>query len=101
MDSISEISLLTNKRKSGMKLGAPHTGYPIPDPVLGRPKIEWLVCAHSGCYQHFSSGQQLINHLNRYNRYKPYMHVEHENCVTNNGLTPEKVLEQGLTKCPS
>lgn len=78
-----------------------HTWYPLPDPIKGRPSLEWKYCAHDGCDKTFTSCTGLVNHLKHYDCYAPGYHVQHEQAVWSAQLTPEKVLKQKMTKCPS
>ena len=78
-----------------------HDGYPIPDPVKGRPHIGWLECRHDGCNLIFPSGEMLINHLKSFKKYIPNMHKHHEYIVNKMKLTPDKIINNKMTKCPS
>jgi hypothetical protein len=78
-----------------------HFGYPIPDPVKGRPKISWLECKYSKCNKTFSTDDGLIVHLKQNNKYTPFMHTQHSQVARDMGLTKDMIISKGLTKCPS
>ncbi len=78
-----------------------HQGQPLPDPELGRPKLTWKYCQYSGCKKTFSSPAKLVEHLIKSNVYTRGFHSCHEDAVKLNNLTPEKVLENNITVCPS
>jgi len=78
-----------------------HGWYPLPDPVKGRPSLHWGYCAHAGCGKTLPSRNGLIQHLQSYGVYIQGYHLQHEFAVESQQLTPEKVLEQKITKCPS
>ena len=91
-------------------LHATHEGYPIPDPVKGRPRLEWQVCAYYGCGKKFDANSNdypgydysgLKQHLKQLGKYRDYFHFHHEYVVEKHNLTPQKVLAQKITKCPS
>lgn len=96
--SMKELCIITIKSPNIKSL---HSGYPLPDPVLGRPHLGWLVCTYNECGEHFNSGELLKTHLKIYNKYTPYMHKQHENIVETLQLTPEKIMQNGMTTCPS
>lgn len=78
-----------------------HDGYPIPDINLGRPKLEWLECYHAFCHRKFNSTESLINHLTDSGVYTHGLHASHDFIVGMSGLTPEKVYQKNMTKCPA
>ncbi len=78
-----------------------HKGQPLPDPDLGRPKLNWKYCQYTGCKQCFSSTSALVNHLIQSNVYTRGFHSSHEDAIKLNNLTPEKILTNNITKCPS
>lgn len=78
-----------------------HSGQPIPDPILGRPKLDWCVCQYKGCGKTFTRASYLTAHLQQLNAYTPGFHLSHEESVKLNNLTEEKVLLCNITKCPS
>jgi hypothetical protein len=78
-----------------------HKGNPLPDPINGRPKLNWCICTHSGCRKEFSYPSDLVNHLIKNNVYTKGYHLSHEESVCYNKLTPELVLTKKITKCPS
>jgi Zinc finger, C3HC4 type (RING finger) len=77
-----------------------HEGYPLVDTERGRPHIGWCICYHENCMQQFPCSNDLRNHLKLFN-HKPFFHKHHENSVKEKGFTPEKVIKENLTKCPS
>ena len=95
MDKIYQIT------SSEPDLIARHDGYPIPDPIKGRPHIGWLTCRHARCNLVFPNSDMLINHLKGYNKYIPYMHQYHESIVYKMDLTANKIINNKITKCPS
>lgn len=94
-------NLIIKLSKKVVPLEALHDYYPLPHPEFGRPMINWLMCAHNGCHKTFKNGNSLIKHLEQFSKYTPLMHNTHDMTVRHLELTPEKVLESGLTKCPS
>ena len=78
-----------------------HLGQPIPDPIMGRPKLDWCVCQYKGCGKKFTKASQLTAHLQELNIYTPSFHLSHEESVQIHNFTPEKVLTLNITKCPS
>ena len=78
-----------------------HTGYPIPDPEKGRPQLNWCQCAFPNCGKQFTSAMALVNHLTKCNVYTEGFHYYHENAVLELAFSPEKVIAENITKCPS
>lgn len=78
-----------------------HENQPLPHPELGRPRLEYLTCLHEDCNRTFNSQDGLINHLSQCNAYTYGFHKWHEYSVYYTNLTPEKVMEKQITKCPS
>lgn len=78
-----------------------HADYPLPDPVLGRPHLNFLECKYDGCGQKFANTTDLMFHLCKNNAFVPFMHKAHEDIVAASGLSPETVRAQNITKCPS
>lgn len=78
-----------------------HKGIPEVDPVEGRPHLFWKICKHSGCGAKFKNPLGLVNHLIKCNVYTQGYHYYHERAVEILKLTPESVLKNNLTKCPS
>lgn len=78
-----------------------HDGYPLVDPVKGRPRLNWLYCAHEGCNKRFTYHGNLEHHLRKHNTYIPQYHFLHEQAVEIHKLTPESVKEKELSSCPS
>ena len=78
-----------------------HSGYPTIDEELGRPQIGWRVCYYENCFNEFITGDALREHLIKLDKYKYGFHVYHEEAVKAKQLTPEKVIEENITKCPS
>jgi hypothetical protein len=79
----------------------PHTGQPYPDPIKGRPHLQWCYCQYSKCKKEFNNPIKLVEHLTKCNAYSQGYHYYHEVAVHKTQLTPEKVIAQNLTKCPS
>ncbi len=78
-----------------------HSGQPLPDPVLGRPKLSWCRCTHKDCNKKFGTASQLTMHLTENNVYTKGYHLIHEEAIRQMGLTIEKVNQNNITKCPS
>jgi len=78
-----------------------HKGYPLPDPEKGRPEIGWRECYHENCHKYFENGWELKQHLEHLDKHTWGFHKFHENVVEEMGLTPQKVKDINLTKCPS
>lgn len=78
-----------------------HVNQPLPHPQLGRPRLEYLTCLYEDCNLTFPSADQLISHLSKHNAYTYGYHKWHEDSVLHTNLTPEKVIEKKITKCPS
>ena len=78
-----------------------HTNQPLPHPQLGRPRLEYMECFYEGCNQKFLTPDHLITHLSKHNAYTYGYHKWHEDSVFHTNLTPEKVMEKNITKCPS
>lgn len=78
-----------------------HNNYPMVDEQNGRPQLGWVKCYHYGCNFRGNSADHLRNHLSECDAYTAYFHKMHENIVTEMNLIPEKVVADGLTKCPS
>jgi hypothetical protein len=83
------------------ELESPHTGLPLPDPERGRPHLGWCICKHKGCNKPFASGVELVNHLIKCGVYTQGFHQFHELIVKNRLLTPDKIIEENMTVCPS
>lgn len=79
----------------------PHTGYPPPDPDQGRPHMGWAKCAFKGCGQQFQDAVALRQHLENHGKHTWGFHWFHERACGKLFLTPEKVMTEGWTKCPS
>jgi hypothetical protein len=78
-----------------------HANQPIPDPQDGRPHLNWKKCRHYGCGRLFNSDNALVAHLTENDNYTPSFHICHEKAVEYLGLTPEKVLQESISRCPS
>ena len=78
-----------------------HKGQPLPDPITGRPYIDWKECYHEGCHKTFSYDHQLIEHLKQMGAYTQSYHKIHEIIVWQNKLTEDKVIESNMKKCPA
>jgi hypothetical protein len=87
---------LTTKKEKNI----PHNGLPLPDPELGRPKLNWRQCYFENCGKIFSTPSALVQHLTECNAYTQGYHWAHENalyCV----IGPQYVKNHKLTKCPA
>ena len=78
-----------------------HSGYPLNHEVHGRPRIGWCVCYFNNCFQDCFTGDALREHLKKFNKYKYGFHAYHEEAIKNYNITPEKVIAENMTKCPS
>lgn len=78
-----------------------HENQPLPDPNLGRPRLEYLTCMHEDCNRVFNTPDRLIAHLQACKAYTYGFHKWHEDSVLHTHLTPEKVMQKKITKCPS
>lgn len=78
-----------------------HNKYPLPDPELGRPRLGWLKCYHQNCGKYFLSSEELEKHLVKTGNYTWGFHLYHENVVNEMNLTPEKIIKDNMTRCPS
>lgn len=78
-----------------------HKSYPLPNPKYGRPKLTFLHCYHEGCNKNFDHVNDLVQHLCKMKCYTKGFHFHHEFAVDDLNLTPEKVIENKITKCPS
>ena len=77
-----------------------HKEQPLPDPIKGRPYIDWKECYHEGCHKKFTYDHQLIEHLKQVGAYTQGYHKIHQEYIWFNNFTPEKVLLNKITKCP-
>jgi hypothetical protein len=78
----------------------PHNGLPLPDPELGRPKLNWRQCYFKNCGKNFSTPSALVQHLTECNAYTEGYHWAHEEalyCI----VGPDNVRNKKLTKCPA
>lgn len=75
--------------------------HPSVDPVKGRPYLDWKECYYEDCHLHFESANDLIKHLKKLGKYQPSYHCAHEEAVSYRNLTPEHVLGEKMTRCPS
>jgi hypothetical protein len=80
---------------------ATHTGQPLPDPETGRPYIYWRECYHEGCHKKFTYEHELIEHLKYMGAYTKSYHKIHEDYVSINKLTEDKVIAKKMNKCPA
>jgi hypothetical protein len=78
-----------------------HSGYPLPNPIYGRPKLDMLKCHHKNCNQSFIYIQNLKEHLIENGVYTHGLHAAHDFYIGNSYLTPEKVIEKNMTRCPA
>lgn len=78
-----------------------HRGYPLPDPLKGRPQLQWKECYYKNCHNTFDSANLLVNHLQNNGVYIRGFHLFHEQAINELNLTPEKIIQSKLTKCPS
>jgi hypothetical protein len=78
-----------------------HTYQQLPDPVKGRPRLDWGFCQYDGCKKSFSNCSALVTHLIECNVYTRGYHTSHEQAVNYNSLTEDKILNLNTTKCPS
>lgn len=69
-----------------------HSNQPLPHPILGRPKLDYLTCLHEDCNKTFNTPDHLITHLQQNNAYTYGFHKWHEESVLHTQLTPEKVI---------
>jgi len=77
-----------------------HKEQPLPDPIKGRPYIDWKECYHEGCHKKFTYDHQLVEHLNQVGAYTQGYHKIHQEYIWYHKFTPEKVLLKNITKCP-
>jgi len=78
-----------------------HTGIPLNDPELGRPMINWKKCYYDGCFKEFISSNDLIRHLEINKVYTKSFHFYHQLAVDTMNLTPQKIKNQNIDRCPS
>lgn len=78
-----------------------HSKYPLINPSRGRPHLEWLVCYHENCMKFCSSTSHLTHHLKEHGCFTHHFHRKHELAIEKFGLTPEKILLNNITCCPS
>lgn len=102
LDDIN-VSQLVSLSRAYISKSSPndHSGYPLPDPIKGRPHLQWCECYYEGCHTRYSSAEQLKNHLLQLGNLKAGFHQWHENAIQDLWLTPEKVMQSNMTKCPS
>lgn len=111
LDSVTVKKLADFTKSIPKKIIKSHIGYPLPDPIHGRPTFGWGKCAYDGCnygyrinknFQGFLSGLELADHLRENNSLTYGLHLFHENIVSTYKLTPEKFLKSsGTLRCPS
>jgi hypothetical protein len=80
---------------------ASHDTYPELDIIKGRPYINWKECYHTACHKTYASEMLLKEHLTLCNALTHRFHTAHEEIVEHQKLTPEIILKQNMTKCPS
>lgn len=78
-----------------------HQGYPQPDPVKGRPFLNWKECYFNNCHTKFKTIMDLKNHLNGNGKLRHGLHQFHEYVVKSKKLTKEYIINNKITKCPS
>jgi len=78
-----------------------HVGYPDVHVDNGRPHIGWCVCNYSNCKAAFNNADELRKHLEQFQKHIWGLHMFHERVAQLNLLTPEKIKEYNMTKCPS
>lgn len=78
-----------------------HKSMPLPDPKLGRPRLEWTECYHKECHKKFQNTTSLKDHLEKMETFTHNLHKYHEDAVVDNKLTPDKVHKEGIKFCPS
>lgn len=93
LSSFTKLTSITNNT-------CKHKEQPLPDPIKGRPFIDWNECYHEGCHKKFVNGEKLIDHLVSVGAYTPNYHKIHQEYIWFNKMTPEKVLVNNITKCP-
>lgn len=98
---VDKIIKNANEFVASKSSGAAHSNYPMVDEKNGRPQLGWCKCYHYGCGYRGSCADDLRDHLDQCNAYTAYFHKTHENIVSKMDLTPEKVVGQGITQCPS
>lgn len=94
-------NLINLSKQYNYKINCDHSGYPELHPELGRPRINWKECYYSECHEKFNDSNLLRNHLINLNKYTYGFHSYHEDIVIKLNLTPEKILHDKITKCPS
>jgi hypothetical protein len=102
--SIVEINkklALFDKLNTVTNIKPTHKGQPLPDPLTGRPYIDWKECYHEGCHIKFAYNNQLIDHLKIMGAYTASFHKIHEDYIAENELTEDKVIALGMSKCPA
>jgi hypothetical protein len=99
MQTISKLIELTDSHNHQETCS--HSGYPTLDEQYGRPHMGWCKCYHANCFNMFNNADQLREHLKKLTNYKYGFHMYHEQIVSSKQLTPEKILSQKITRCPS
>ncbi|AYV85689.1 MAG: RING finger domain protein [Satyrvirus sp.] len=90
---------MVNNHFSSLQSVCNHKGYPIPDPIMGRPIINWCECYHSMCHEKFENPNDLIQHLLLHYAYIRNHHKDHLPFVL--CLTRQQVIDSKQTICPS
>lgn len=79
-----------------------HESLPLPHPTLGRPTFDMKKCLCRGCNYTTFYNASLANHLHmNMPNFKDYYHCFHEELIQMNYITPDKIMLQNITKCPS
>lgn len=65
------------------------------------PCINYLECYHESCHCKFTFAEDLIKHLQNHKCYTRNFHQSHEDVVCHQSLTPEKILQKEISRCPA
>ncbi|QKF94526.1 zinc finger RING-type protein [Fadolivirus algeromassiliense] len=102
LNSINDIKLNTLIMMANKYNGQiSHDGYPIPDKYKGRPHLEWCECYYDGCHKIFPTEEKLKEHLTKLGKHTWGFHYHHEQAIANCHLTPQKIINNNITTCPS
>ncbi len=101
VETLEKLINLTNLYICKGQGNCDHSGYPLVDEENGRPRMGWCVCYFEGCFKKFWNADELRVHLKDLGKYKYGFHVYHEAAVVQYKITPEKIIDEKITKCPS
>jgi hypothetical protein len=99
---IALVSKITKTHKLNDNTKLLHQGMPHPHEIKGRPLMGFNQCYYLNCYKKFNNSSELKQHLLTHcSNFINNLHHYHAEIVNHNKLTPEYIVTNNITQCPS